>query len=353
MIRYTYSTLKEHPYLTVAILSLLVIAEMGLAYLASVPLRYEWLAGWILFLTLLAWVGMVGFTGVIAPVDSKVLLYVAPFLVASLLITTVLSSNDWFTLFLISTIVTLSFVLVSIGSVASANYSAKMYSILVVFPLITVSWLWLYLLLLLGPFEYVGWLVAISYTLAMPLMLGMIALRTILVDRPRTRFLYIVVTMFALGASVVAIALPTVWILDSSTITIRWINIIVAPIFTSLHGAVVILAIIVVATIPVPALVGTMRHPYRNIVVSALGLWSVIIFMGWYWVWTMDDGLDAFTGEERVAAERLLREANCAGHSNPEYRVVKNDRGRLVAELRTWWRFSTTCDAMPEALWDG
>ena len=349
MMRYTYALVLNRPRLILAILSLLVITEMGLAYFDTVPIKYEWLLGWLLFLTILAWMGMVGLTGVIAPVSSKAFLcmYASPLLVSSLLILSILvAPNSWFTWFSISTMTILPFVLAAIGAVAPANFSAKAYSILVAFPLILVAWLWLWWLLSSSPFGYVGWTVAVSYALAIPLLIGAVTLRTILAGRPRTRSLYIIVALAALGSWVAAIALPAVWFLDLATIP--WIGMT----FASLGGMVLWITI-AVATVPGTTLIGTMRHPYRNIVVSAIGLWSVIMFIGWYWAWTMDDGLNAFAGKEREAAERVMQVASCDGRTTPMRRVVKDDNGRLVVEMHTWWRFSTTCDAMPKALWDG
>ena len=105
------------------------------------------------------------------------------------------------------------------------------------------------------------------------------------------------------------------------------------------------LLLAVVFAIPGTALIGTLRHPDQNIAVMAVGLWMMIVVMGWFWVWTMDDGSGALTGEEHAPAKSVSL-TNCENRINPQYRVITSDTGR-ERDLRTWWRFPTTCDAMP------
>ena len=104
----------------------------------------------------------------------------------------------------------------------------------------------------------------------------------------------------------------------------------------------------VVVSVPGTALIGMMRHPYQNIAVAAIGLWVMIIFVGWYWYAVMDDGLDEFTGEEHAAAEKILTRAEsiCPNYSfyiPSMNRVAKDDNGGFRSVNRTWWRLPASC----------
>ncbi len=326
--KHAYSILAKHPYLTLAMLSLLLITEMGLAYFDFVPIPYEWIFGWFLFLTLLAWGGMVGFAGVTRPVTRSMVKYTRLLLMAPLLIATVLFIADW-TWALIITVVILPFVLTLIGAITLADVDAIIYLILVVIPLNVTAWFWLWALASYSPFEYVVLLIVALQALAIPLFIGYIILRVFRRSFGK-RFLNVVL----LGISVATIAIAGV----------VWSFGLIAAI-TDL--ALVILAI---GIMPGAALISMMKYPYRNIAVSAVGLCSIIIVVGWFWVWVMDNGLDSFTGEEHAAAERFLQES-CVERYDIGYRIYKNDGGYFVLDLSAWWRLPLTCETMPEGWW--
>ena len=97
---------------------------------------------------------------------------------------------------------------------------------------------------------------------------------------------------------------------------------------------------------PIPATLGTMvtsmlTRRYQYIVLVVLGLWSVIMIGGWVRVAQIDDGLDTFAGQERVAAEKALRESRCndigIGMYPSKVRVVKNESGEFRVLGYTWW----------------
>ena len=106
----------------------------------------------------------------------------------------------------------------------------------------------------------------------------------------------------------------------------------------------------------VTALLNQIGHPYRNIVASTIALCAVTAVTGWYWVDRIPNGLDTFTGQERVAAEDALYEAHC--DDAPSYpaarRVVKNDSGEFRVLGYTWWGFPSRAPSCVdgELKWD-
>ena len=94
-------------------------------------------------------------------------------------------------------------------------------------------------------------------------------------------------------------------------------------------------------------LIGTMRHPVRRtITIATVGLWAMIVVMGSYWVWTIDNGLDMYVDEERSAAESAYgveRYTYCK-YEPTEYRIAKDDKDRFVMIPYTFWRLpGRTC----------
>ena len=74
--RYVPPVLIQYRYRILALLSLLLIVEMVVvAGISSVPVKYEyeWVFGWALLITIMAWIGIAGVVGVGAPVRGEVL----------------------------------------------------------------------------------------------------------------------------------------------------------------------------------------------------------------------------------------------------------------------------------------
>ena len=88
-------------------------------------------------------------------------------------------------------------------------------------------------------------------------------------------------------------------------------------------------------------LIDKIKKHFLEIVVGMLALSATITIAGWVWVATIDDGLDTFVGQERVAAEDALREAHCddAVSYPASTRVVKDDSGEFRVLGYTWWGF--------------
>ena len=95
----------------------------------------------------------------------------------------------------------------------------------------------------------------------------------------------------------------------------------------------------VVLTVPKTVLIGTMRPLGRKITVTVIGMWMMIWVVGWCWYLAMDDGVEAFTGREHLAAERVLNEEkHCPSGPYPiSARVVKDSNGQCQVLCYQWW----------------
>ena len=100
----------------------------------------------------------------------------------------------------------------------------------------------------------------------------------------------------------------------------------------------------------IPATLATMLtsalpREYQRGILVVLGLWSVIIVGGWIYATRLDDGLDTFMGQERIAAEEALQKSRCndigIGMYPAKVRVVKDDSGVFRVLGYTWWRLPT------------
>ena len=150
-----------------------------------------------------------------------------------------------------------------------------------------------------------------------------IALRTFLAKKAKTPLLYITVVLIALG-------IPT------------------ALIFLMAPGAVILAPgfLIVLSPMLGTVLIGTLKYPVQHIVVGMLVPVMIIVIGGWVRMGMIDDGLNAFAGQERVEAEQALRLTDCFGgffdgepSSPPVLRVVKGDGGEFRVLGYTWWGF--------------
>ena len=344
--RYASAILTRYRYAILTGLFLLVIAEMGLALADLVPIEYEWGLGWILFLTVVTCGTMAIWIGLKAPISHRAMKYAYRILVlvAFLLVILTVIGLRFSSVFPTLDVSSLTLIpMVWLGAsglvvaIAPTNNSVKLYSILLVFPLVVAASIGvLTLTMILGPYVYVagvlGWL-------GVSLVIGIVALRTVLSNIPRTDSLYIVVASCALA---IPLIIPSLFfaVLVFTSLVISWAFVYVL-VFLTLLGAGMVFT-------PSTVLIITMKYPYRNIVVAGLWLWVMIAGVGWYWAGTMDDGLNAFTSEERAAARSVLYEEHCVNRVNPLYRVAKDDNGSFRVERRTWWRLPIACDMLPE-----
>ena len=145
------------------------------------------------------------------------------------------------------------------------------------------------------------------------------ALRTVLAKKSKTPLLYVTVVLIPLGISTALI-----FLMSPGAVTL-------APGF-----------LIVLSPTLGTVLIGTLEYPVQHIVVGMLVLVMIIVIGGWVRMGMIDDGLDAFTGQERVEAEHALRLRGCFGGDGrplppPVLRVVKGDGGEFRVLGYTWW----------------
>ena len=145
------------------------------------------------------------------------------------------------------------------------------------------------------------------------------ALRTFLAKKAKTPLLYVTVALIPLGIST-------------------------ALIFLMAPGAVLLAPgfLIVLSPMLGTVLIGTLEYPVQHIAVGVLVPVMIIVIGGWARMGMIDDGLDAFTGQERVEAEQALRLWGCFGGDGrpsppPVLRVVKGDGGEFRVLGYTWW----------------
>ena len=342
---YVHSILMPYRYPILALLSLLLISEMVVAGIDLVPIEHEWVLGWFLFLTTSTWVGVAGVIGVVAPVGGRLMKPVYRILAAfpfALFVMVVLGIVHPYILLLVMAWIA-AVVIVSVITTDPARstkvsvrgteiplevWDLRLFSVMVIAwaGLLVHYWtivgdlLWVHLLL-----------ISASIVLSNSLILGAVALRRMLADRRRTLLLYIVVALTALGISAVTFA--TAIVLGTLSGVILGMSFIF----------VIFLLVAISNSVFATALIGTMPRPIPNIIVTGIGLLVMILVVGWYWHETMDNGLYAFPGEERAAAERVLKSAECLGTPlHPiTIRIVKSDDGEFLLRGYTWWRLPT------------
>ena len=144
-----------------------------------------------------------------------------------------------------------------------------------------------------------------------------VALRTVLAKRDRTPLLYITVALTALAISTVLLFL-------------------MYPLAVTFSAGYIIVLSPMLGTV----LIGTLGYPGQQIVVGMLVLAALILVGGWARLGMIGDGLDAFTGQERVRAEDAMRLQGCPyslRHGAAALRVVKDDGGEFRVLGYTWW----------------
>ena len=348
---YALSILMRYRYWILASLSLLLISEMVVAGIDLVPIEHEWVLGWFLFLTTFTWVGAAGVISIVAPVGGHVMkpvyriLAAFPLALFVLLVMVFIRFQPLVELFWRPYLLLLvmawigSVVIVSIittdparstkisvrGTIPLELWDLRLFSVMV------IAWVGLlvhYWTTVSDPLGGNFQILSASIVLSNSLILGAVALRTVLARRPHTLLLYVVVALTAFGIS--AFTYATGILLGTLSIGIIFI-----------FGLIILVAISnsVFAT----ALIGTMPRPIPNIMVTGIGLLVVILVVGWFWLDTMDNGLYAFSGEERAAAEWVLKTAKCPDtFLRPiNIRIVKSNDGEFLVSGYTWWRLPT------------
>ena len=336
--RRAYTLILNHTALVLAILSLLMIAEMGLAMWNIVPIGYEWLLRWILILTILIWTGMAGRVRLVWDWDSWPFLLglsLAPACIVFVIISTLLIPIPVPTIFLILAVLTAMVISALTGLIIPADYSVgKLYWIFVIAPLVFLALIMTYYLnVVFFGSGYWESIVNIYFLLLLGLIGGVLGLLIQLHSESMSSGRYVVIVLRSLGAG----AFVVVWILaslvlaaaGSSPLSVLSASVVFMPLSASSS-----LALLVAWWI------GVLPPLCRKIFVSVVGLWVIYMAMGWFWLIAMDNGLRAFTGEERSDAEVAL------GRKTERYidvfdpwkrRVVRDADGQFDVVFYTWW----------------
>ena len=340
LLRHAYSFLLYRPRAVVLALFLLMIVELGLAFANAVPIEHEWLLGWALFLTTLAWMGMAGLVGAVAPIEDVAMKYahaiLAVLLAAVLTMFIYLASSDGETVSdqrLGSMMLAWLGMTALVGAVAPVYHNTKAFSLLVIAPLSVIGWLclpWGIEAALVGKGWDTG--LAMAFLLACSVLLVLIGVlvwkSTIFMAIPWRITLLI-------GSLAASIGLPFALISgllgnDPQTpgdlLGGAFILLVMLPMLA--FAAVTLLTIVYMRT---------MRPVARKIATTAMGTWVMTIVVGWCWFLAMDDGLDAFIGKERTMAETALEEADYSDTELSALRVVKESDGEFRVLSYSWW----------------
>lgn len=332
--RYVPPVLMRYRYPILALLSLLLIVEVVVTSIDTVPIEYEWVLGWLLFLTVLAWAGIAGTIGVGAPVGEYVLkrpariLILPPvlfvmFILSPLFEAILFSSNDLQSVLLDELIwqpYSILFLMVWAGIVVifgatipdiehrssfketldmsvvlritlDVERSRRLYLRMGVFPLLMFACVGLFgtAALLMDPvldlldrlvgIELINDLIiplgALCIILPSSLVIEAVIRRSMLVDRPR-----IVTAISALGISVAAFVFVVVIGLflfafgtgsSADAPGVALFLFVVMPVLLSL-------TVCVFGTV----LIGTMRRPVRNVTVAGVGMVAMTQVLVWY-----------------------------------------------------------------------
>ena len=162
--------------------------------------------------------------------------------------------------------------------------------------------------------------------------------RLALAGKPQMFLRYIVVVLSSLGitATIVALVIVIAYLTEPKE---RELPMVTAP-------ATVALLISVVVAVLKAVLIGTMNPLGRKIAITGIGMWVMIWVIGWCWYLAMNDGLDAFTGEVRAAAERALNQAHCSRRvwfEPTAARIFKDADGQFHVLGHTWWGIPSRC----------
>ena len=381
---YILPILTPYRYPILAALSLLLIAEMALAGVNLIPIEYEEALVWLMLLTIVAWAGIAMVIGVAAPAGGnlmkhgvRILLVLSPLALFTIIVSPLLFLYPY----LLVLIMVWIGIVVIVGTHANTDPTTKATSapsvyrmdasVLAgtpqdehaerntktflrrgVFPLLVfllIALFWTFYLLIYPVFDLLDSLIDsdLIYDLLAPLgallfisttslVVGAALRRSWLADRPR-----IVVVLSAIGISVSAFVA-----------CIGILAFLYAPIARGIEAPGLALSLMVITPVllsivgPVfgTIFIGTMRRSIRNITVAGIGMAAMILVLGWYLFLTADDGLDAFSGQERGSAERALSPGRGGYSCDTHMRVVfKGGDGSFLVRSYTLWRFSTDC----------
>ena len=325
--RYVPPVLIQYRYRILALLSLLLILEMvAVAVISSVPAEYEyeWVFGWTLLITMVAWTGIAGVIGVGAPVGSKVLkrggdiililssalfatFLFSPILGAILFQSAFLADLFWQPHLLLFVIVWIGIVVIFVaaipdtehrssfkttldmsvvlGATSDAGHSRKIYLLIGVFPLSVVAYSGIISTAIFSMVVVVDLLESLLYSLvSIDLLFDLLYFLGVL---------FILLSTFLIGAVVLRSTFVALGI--SIVVFVSAIFIGVLLFFLPYSGDVEappVSAISFIAFVPVlwsltisvfgTMLIGTMRRPTQGITVAGVGMVAMTLALVWY-----------------------------------------------------------------------
>ena len=340
--KYTYAFLVKYRYYIFWSLTVLLITEVVQPIIGIVSFEHEQFFVWLSLLTLLASMGIAVLIGVVSPVGHRIMNHAYFALVAVPLILFVnlglLGAGMRLDIFWTVGIPFIIWIGIAgpTGAAACVIRNKKAYSSLVVFPLIMASWTGVLMITSFAVPDFAPSNILYSTaTYGFVLILSLLATTVILVGiflkrapphNPRTHSMYILILLKALAISVIPY-----FVLSVLLVTL----ILLVPFILPYMAAIVV-------AIAGTAFVYTINDSMRRIVtVAVIGLLAMTVVLGAYWTWTIDDGLGAFSGEERIAAEFWARNAEdvtfCA-YVPVNMRISKNEIGYFQGRVYTFWR---------------
>lgn len=398
MVKYIKSVLMRYRYHILVAVTMLMAVEIWVTFEGLVPIEHESVTAWVLCTTILVWVGMVGLIGVVAPVYYPVMKYLYVPLAISIIfifelvifalivslvslipvavIFSLVAVLVWYSVFwmrrsdmswirkwiasvgrkaililvvshsimvmlwivdkfflelstlpgLNSLLQYLLLVVVGMASmiaiVARAERTPIGYSLVVIFPLLLFAWVGLSSMFLTATPSLQYWFVAVFFLLmAIALIASLVLWLKTTETLPNLLLSYFVV--FGVGLTLLG------------SFVVSSFNF---GLFLMLLPAVPLLLLL---SLRVTTLLNQIGHPYRNVVATTIALCAMTAVTGWYWGDRLPNGLDVFTGQERIAAKDALSEAHCEDAvANPSYlRVVKDESGEFRVLGYTWWGF--------------
>lgn len=347
------SFVRAHPHLILTALTVLIAGEMWLAHARLLPVRIEWMLGWLFFLSIAGWSGTTYLIGVTVPLLRTLPWYAIPL---SLVGPVVIFGGSLLAIYAVSlpdvydstftgewqengefALIAIVFWLAASTLIALVTTSlrfTRFYATVMVFPLMAVAltflfvlqfWPWLYVSQVDFELLSLFFLSEIAvFMLFLALLTGACLLRTLFVSRPRSLWLYVFVAAISLACTTMAMVLGALWVAGG------------------LNPAHWFLGVSLAA--PLTVLLYTIRRRWQVIVLTATGLWTLTVVMGWYWTATMGNGLDEFTGEERTTALSMM-EQGCdpdLATTRDGIRVVKDGDGFRL-QNHTLWRLPARC----------
>ena len=309
--------LMRYRYLILASLSLLLISEMVVVDIDSVPVEYEWIFRCLVALTMVAWTGILCVIGYGPPIDRAVVkrtsniyapdssvidaledepkrrghivLVLSPALFVMFALLSILGAILFQAQFLLEIIgpywpvffmVWIGMVVI-VGATVNVDSSKKTYLVMNVFPLLVLVWImlyavssWIMLYMVVSSesevwygvmYLFGGLVVFLSYFL----IVRAVVLRTMLPDKYSIR---LAVISFGISVVLSAVSFMPVMIVASMHSVLLWLFPLIIAILMSLT-----------ISVPLTILIGMVGRPIRNITVVGIGIVPMIVLFVVYW----------------------------------------------------------------------